>query len=73
MMMLVLTLAEAQALRGATAPGAALDPLPLADGATFVLPLSVLDDPAHTPRRDALSALPSRAVDEAEWAPPAAG
>ena len=38
---------QAQKLRGITSPGHALDPLGLADGVTFILPLEVLDDPAH--------------------------
>ncbi|WP_029004784.1 hypothetical protein [Azorhizobium doebereinerae] len=58
---LILTSAQANALRGPTAPGAALEPVALADGARWVLPMSVLDDPAHGSRHAELVALP---VDE---------
>lgn len=30
-----------------TSPGHALDPIPLADGVTFILPLEITQDPAH--------------------------
>ncbi len=55
---LILTATQAQALAGPTADGAALAPMALADGMTFVLPQAVMSDPAHAPRHAALSALP---------------
>lgn len=55
---LVLTKEQADAIVGATQPGAALIPIALADGVRFVLPVAVLGDPAHAMRRDALSAFP---------------
>lgn len=44
---ITLTAAEAAKVRGKTSAGHALDPVPLADGVTYILPLSVLTDPAH--------------------------
>ena len=44
---IILTKEEADKVRGITTPGHALDPVPLADGASFILPLEVLSDPAH--------------------------
>lgn len=70
MEMLILTFGQAQDVRGPTAEGAALDPSPLADGTTFVLPLAVLDDPAHASRRTALAAFPRREVAPQEWPEP---
>lgn len=67
MEMIILTAAEADAMRGPTAPGAALDPVPLADGVTYVLPVAVLDDPAHAMHHAALAALPRREVAAEEW------
>lgn len=49
--------AQADAVRGPTAPGSALEPVLLADG-RLVLPLSVLDDPAHAQRHDRLVSYP---------------
>lgn len=59
---IILDAAQAESLRGPTAPTAELVPLPLADGTTWVLPVAVLDDPAHAARHDVLAALPQRAV-----------
>ena len=64
---LILTSAQADSVRGPTAPGHALEPVLLADGATYVLPADVLADPAHVVRHDALAALPQRAVPAAEF------
>lgn len=44
---IILTKEEADKVRGITTPGHALDPVPLADGVSFILPLEVLSDPAH--------------------------
>lgn len=49
-----------------TAPGHALDPIALADGETWILPLAVLDDPAHASVKAVLGALTVRDVAEAE-------
>lgn len=46
MAFIVLTKAEAEALRGKTGDFTALDPQELKDG-TFILPAAVLADPAH--------------------------
>lgn len=46
MAFIVLTKAEAEALRGKTGDFTALDPQELKDG-TFILPAAVLTDPAH--------------------------
>lgn len=59
--MIILTSEQAAAVRGPTAPGSALDPIPLADG-SYVLPEAVLADPAHAIRHEALAALPTREV-----------
>jgi len=56
-MFLILTAAEATKVRGLSCDTAALDPRPLTDG-RFILPATVLDDPAHEKHHDALKALP---------------
>lgn len=66
-MMIVLTAEQAEAVRGPTGPGAALDPVPLADGETWALPPSVLSDPAHAQHHDTLAALPQREIAAEEW------
>lgn len=57
---IALTAEQADLVRGPTMDGSALDPVPLLDGATWILPLVVLDDPAHAEWRDFLAALPVR-------------
>lgn len=57
MSFLILTAAQAQALRGETSPGHALVPVPLSDG-TFALPESILSDAAHAVHRAVLEDLP---------------
>lgn len=64
---ILLTPQEADAVRGETSPGAWLAPVPLRDGATYVLPVRVLDDPAHMGVRSVLAGLPCRAVMPDEW------
>jgi hypothetical protein len=64
---IILTAEQAAAVRGKTSPWTALDPVPLADGKTFVLPSRVLDDPAHVSKRLALLTLPERLVAATEW------
>lgn len=61
-----MTAAEAVAVRGDTSAGHRLDPVELAGGA-FVLPVTVLQDPAHAARHGALGGLPQRAVAAEEW------
>jgi membrane-bound inhibitor of C-type lysozyme len=63
--MIILTAPQAAAVRGETSAGAALDPVALADGVTFVLPEKVLSDPAHAARHALLAALPAAAWAEA--------
>lgn len=65
--MIVLTAEQAEEVRGPTATGAALEPVSLADGVTFVLPEAVLSDPAHAERRAMLESLPRRGVGTHEW------
>lgn len=56
-MMILLTVSEADQVRGPTAPNHALAPRELADG-NFVLPVEVLDDPAHEQHHAFLNNLP---------------
>ena len=65
--MLILTEAQAEAVRGPTSSFSALDPRPLTDG-SFALPVAVLSDPAHAASQDALDGLPQRSVAAEEWA-----
>ncbi|MFG1423926.1 hypothetical protein [Roseixanthobacter liquoris] len=64
---LLLTAELAEAVRGPTSPGAALAPVLLADAVTWVLPMGVLDDPAHAVRRPQLAACATRIVLPQEW------
>lgn len=70
---IILTAAQAEEVRGPTAPGAALEPALLADGVTYALPASILDDPAHVEWHAFLSALPRRGVAPEEWPQPLPG
>ncbi|RKK04821.1 hypothetical protein EBE87_20280 [Pseudoroseomonas wenyumeiae] len=63
---IILTADQAEAVRGPTAPGAALDPRPLQSGA-WALPVRVLLDPAHEMHHALLGDLPVREVPEEEW------
>lgn len=67
MRMLILDAETAAAVAGSTADGAALEPIPLADG-TFALPARVLADPAHAAHHATLRDLPTREVAECAWA-----
>lgn len=67
MMMVILDPATAEAVRGTTANGAALDPRPLADG-NFALPVRVLDDPNHAQHASMLAMMLVRDVGDYEWA-----
>ena len=64
MIVIQLTPAQADVVRGETSPGHWLMPVPLDDG-TFMLPLRVLSDPAHAAVRDQLAALP-----QVDYTPP---
>lgn len=66
---IILTAADADLVRGETSPGAWLEPVALANGATHVLPVRVLDDPAHEAKWATLAALPQRAIGPTEWPP----
>lgn len=44
---ITLTKDEADKIRGMTSPLTAIDPVPLEDGVTFILPIEILTDPAH--------------------------
>jgi hypothetical protein len=65
---IVLTKEQADAVRGKTSQWTALDPVPLADGVTFVLPARVLSDPYHESKYTALAGKTVREVTEKEWA-----
>lgn len=68
--MIILTTEQADQVRGPTTAGSALDPVPLADGQTFVLPESVLQDPAHSMHHAFLETLPRRTINPSEWPAP---
>lgn len=69
---IILTPEDAEAVRGPTAPGAALDPVQLTGEAAFALPEAVLADPDHARHRVFLAERPRRALaaGEAEADPP---
>ena len=56
-MMILLTPAQADQVRGLSTPWAALQPRELTDG-NFILPVSVLNDPAHAAKAEFLRTLP---------------
>ena len=64
--MIILNDTQADAIRGITSPGNALEPVALLSG-EFVLPEAVLRDPAHAVYRDTLVVLPTRAVAAEEF------
>ena len=55
--MIVLSAADADQVRGAESPIAALVPIALLDG-RFILPVAVIADPAHAAHAALLSTLP---------------
>lgn len=69
--MIILTAAQAAQVRGQDATedqfDAALEPVALADGVTYVLPEAVLTDPAHAAKQALLAGLPRRTVAANEW------
>ncbi|MFG1465276.1 hypothetical protein V5F77_20540 [Xanthobacter sp. DSM 24535] len=69
MQFIVLTAAQSDAVYGTGADGARLEPVCLAGGAPWVLPVTVLADPAHAGTHQMLSALPIREVAPDEWPP----
>lgn len=69
LLFIILTEAQADAVRGESSPGAWLAPVPLADGATWVLPARVLGDPSHESKWAILAVLPQRTVTPEEWPP----
>ena len=64
--MIILTADEADKVRGLTVKYHALAPVPLNDG-TFLLPMSVPDDPAHAAHADFLKSLQAREVELTEY------
>jgi hypothetical protein len=58
--LILLSAEDAGAVRGpsATVEGAALEPIALTDS-RFILPIAVLDDPAHAAHRELLAGLPT--------------
>lgn len=66
-MWIVLTEAQADQVRGPTANRGYLDPVALASGTEWVLPVRVLDDDDHAQHHTFLSGLPQRAVLDSEW------
>ncbi|MFG1429159.1 hypothetical protein [Roseixanthobacter glucoisosaccharinicivorans] len=69
MRFLILDHTTADAVRGPTAPGAALAPVLLADGATWVLPEVCATAPEHVMHHALLAIMPVREVAGAEWQP----
>jgi len=67
---IILDATSAEAVRGATEAGHALAPIALALPGIFVLPVGVLDDPAHAQHHAFLGGLPVREVEDEEWPPP---
>lgn len=60
--LLTLTAAQAAQVVGRDGPYSALQPIPLADGVTYVLPMAVLSDPSHARWASVLSSLPTASV-----------
>jgi hypothetical protein len=63
-MMIILTEEEAAQIRGPSAvdPLAELDPVLTPDGFRYMLPVAVLDDPAHAEHHDFLAVLPQEDI-----------
>lgn len=66
-MFILLTPEQAEHVRGLTSEGAALMPVMTANG-MYVLPVEVLDDPAHAMHHEYLSGLPQ--VENVDFPPP---
>lgn len=71
MRFLILDHSTAAAVRGPTAPGYALEPVPLLDGSGWILPEICAATPEHAMRHDLLATMVAREVADAEWQPPA--
>ncbi|MED5549860.1 MAG: hypothetical protein VX529_10935 [Pseudomonadota bacterium] len=67
MIHIILTETQADVVRGSTGPHSSLEPVPLASGIEWALPVAVLSDPAHAAHHDYLSALTQREVAAEEW------
>lgn len=65
--MIILNETQADTVRGPTGPGAALDPVALANGTEWVLPEAVLTAPEHAIHHALLSELPKRSVAPSEF------
>lgn len=65
--MIILSQEQADTVRGPTSQGAALEPVPLANGTEWVLPESVLTAPEHQMHHALLEALPRRQIQAHEW------
>lgn len=65
---IILTAAEADAVRGMSTPIAAIEPVALKDG-TFMLGVEVLADPAHKAHWGVLTKLPQKDSDDPAFAP----
>lgn len=59
-MFIVMTTAQANAVRGETSPGYVLAPVPTLDG-KYALPVRVLSDPAHASKHALLLTYPQAA------------
>lgn len=71
MIHIVMTAAQAASVRYVSADRTnALDPVCLADGETYVLPLAVLTDVAHAHLYDVLSSFPQKEIAPHEWPVP---
>lgn len=70
MRFLILDHATAAAVRGPTAPGYALEPVPLLDGSGWILPEICGTAPEHAMHHERLATMPVREVADAEWQPP---
>lgn len=70
MRFLILDHATAAAVRGPTAPGYALEPVPLLDGSGWILPEVCATAPEHTIHHALLATMPAREVADAEWQQP---
>lgn len=69
-MFIILTDTQRAHVEGPTGPSAALQPIALANGTEWVLPVAVLSDPNHAEHHAYLDALPQRAVDANEFPQP---
>ncbi|HQS09497.1 MAG: hypothetical protein B7Y12_02045 [Rhizobiales bacterium 24-66-13] len=67
MIYLILDAATAALVRGPTAPGYGLDPVPLLDGSGWILPAICATAPEHAMHHQVLATMPVRPVADAEW------